>query len=282
MLYLLRFCVFIGVLCLPLQVSAEIQTTILDSNVDSDTENQVSPISNKSHTLFHRHSNEIRDKLSPNVIFRWPTSSHLTGDFFSLQSRSNIHVIPTASENGITVVLELCRPRLHDCISGNFSADPIDAPSSQALLQQHQSIGYPVTLSPSIEAYFREYQMHDAFYASIAWEQDEQLYTIQFPVAEKQNMLYMALSMVHGEPIQVGQAPAVAEHGEEPVIIIEGSLEEPKPETTEYENCSELEQTQEIENYPNIRVVRNTAFSNEEIAAAALEALQSNARAISF
>lgn len=269
MFYLMIFCYLATVLFFPLQALAENSTAIPTSSKNLNLETQDASVFTEPQNIFFRHLDEIQNQIPSNVIFRWPTSNRLTGNFFSSQSSSSLQVIPTASRNGLTVVLELCRPDLNDCISGNFSVDPIDTPSSQALLQQHQSIGYPVTLSPSIEAFFREYQMQDAFYASIAWEQDEQLYTIQFPIAEKQNVLYMALSMVNGQPVQLGQVPNITVRSQESTIIIEGSQHQQESESAEFRDCLSFEQPREVENYPNIRVVGNTAFSDEEIAEAA-------------
>ncbi|MEA5451842.1 hypothetical protein VB780_24915 [Leptolyngbya sp. CCNP1308] len=84
---------------------------------------------------------------------------------------------------------------------GHFSTNSLASEAAQLAMEEHRSVGYPITLAADVQAHFREYRDGEVAYASLMWEQDGQFYRVQFPVAERQNMLYMALEMVNSQPL---------------------------------------------------------------------------------
>jgi hemolysin activation/secretion protein len=118
----------------------------------------------------------------------------------------------TLRGEGLTATLKVCPQLLEevlatDCVVGYFSTLPADAQTTQETLAAHQAVGYGITLAPDVQVYYKEYAEGDTPYGSIMWEQDRQIYRVQFPAAERQNLLYMAHEMARGEAIHQTGSP---------------------------------------------------------------------------
>ena len=155
-------------------------------------------------SFFEPYRAEVSQHLNPDLAFRLPISLHLLGLSGQRPAHREIQVIPSLRGTGLMVNIRVCSEAEAieaDCIVGHFSAAVPQSAIAQQELSDHQAVGYPITLAPSVQAYLKEYRHDSTTYASVMWQQDGQFYRVQFPAAERQNLLYMALEMVNGEPI---------------------------------------------------------------------------------
>ncbi|MFQ4139983.1 ShlB/FhaC/HecB family hemolysin secretion/activation protein [Nodosilinea sp. PGN35] len=117
-------------------------------------------------------------------------------------AQAELQIIPTLRGSGLTINLKFCAQQLEsDCTVGHFSTNSLGSEAAQLAMEEHRSVGYPITLAPDVQAHFREYRDGAVAYASVMWQQDGQFYRVQFPTAERQNMLYMALEMANSSPL---------------------------------------------------------------------------------
>jgi hypothetical protein len=74
--------------------------------------------------------------------------------------------------------------------------------TAQAELARHQKTGLRITLKGDVFGYVVDNQTQSATpFTSVMWTQDNMIYTLSFPQTERQNMLYMALSMANSDSI---------------------------------------------------------------------------------
>lgn len=161
-------------------------------------------------SFFEPYRADIVEHLQEDSLFRLPSNLYLLNFPDGVSEQPTLQIIPSLRGGGLMVNLSFCPDTgdIANCIIGHFSTMPLTSSSAQDDLAAHQSIGYPITLAPGVQAHFREYRDGPIAYASVMWIQDEQFYRVQFPAAERQNMLYMALEMVNGNPITPGTTPA--------------------------------------------------------------------------
>ena len=212
--------------------SATFETELLLANSglqDGFTVLSANPSPSIRANFFVPYHTEVSENLPEDTLFRLPSNLHLlevVGN--SLPEDASFQIIPNLRGGGLMVNLSLCSTEApsENCTIGHFSTLPLASATAQSDLAAHQSIGYPITLAPSIQAHFREYRDGPIPYASLMWEQDNQFYRIQFPAAERQNMLYMALEMINGDPLYPSSArenralPDGHNTGSEPTIEI--------------------------------------------------------------
>lgn len=175
----------------------------------------------------------VRDHLPGDIVFRLPSNLHLleADKEYQLENVS-FQIVPFLRGGGLMVNLSLCSAisQVTDCTIGHFSTLPRVSQTAQNDLVAHQSIGYPITLAPDIQAYFREYRDGPINYASLMWVQDDQFYQVQFPVIERRNMLYMALEMVNSTPITASNSSrSLVDSNGLSMIQIEGEEQENQP-----------------------------------------------------
>lgn len=154
--------------------------------------------------FFESYRAEVSQHLNPDLVFRLPINLHLLGQLGQKPTHSEIQVIHSLWGRGLMVNLRVCpktRATEVDCIVGHFSTAMLQSTTVQQELNDHQMVGYPITLAPGIQAHLREYRYGQTTYVSVMWVQDHQFYQVQFPAEERQNMLYMTLEMVNSEPL---------------------------------------------------------------------------------
>jgi len=116
---------------------------------------------------------------------------------------------------GLTVGIFTCKDDLFSCLVGSFTVESEASEEAQRRFWQHQASAAPITLAPEV----RGYQRLEPFipnppsqFYSVMWQQDGRFYTVRFSAQERQNILWMALSMANQTPI-VSTATAALKPG---------------------------------------------------------------------
>jgi len=159
--------------------------------------------------VFTPHLDRIRQNLPPKFVLRLP-SKILLSDPADDEFIEGLKVRITTADSPprITVGLFSCDDDSQFCRIGTFSAESIRSPTAQQDYQQHVAAAAPIQLTTTIRGYLlagTQRQPPSAF-SSVMWQQDGMFYTISFANPERQNMLYMAVSMANDEPIAATNA----------------------------------------------------------------------------
>jgi hypothetical protein len=103
------------------------------------------------------------------------------------------------------VSLFTCEQGPLPCLLGSFTGENASLFSPQRELAKHITHGDRITLSqnPLIYGYLLEgdRKFPTPTFSSVMWQQDNMIYTVSFPIQERQNLLFMALWMAQNDPI---------------------------------------------------------------------------------
>lgn len=77
------------------------------------------------------------------------------------------------------------------------------AASAKQELQRHQALGDRITLATNVEGYLLEGPLQKPPYefSTVMWQQNDMIYTISLPAFERENILFMAISMAREKPL---------------------------------------------------------------------------------
>jgi hemolysin activation/secretion protein len=138
------------------------------------------------------HLEEIRANIPSGLLMRLPsTIPDISSDY-------QVQILGDQNSIGFTINLFSCQSLRDECLVGSFGVEFSSNSRGQEALQQHIDAATPITLAENIEAYL----LMGIDYSSVMWEQDNMIYKAKFLTAERQKLLYMALSMVNSEPIE--------------------------------------------------------------------------------
>jgi len=154
--------------------------------------------------VFRPHLDRIRQNLPSQFAMRLP-SRILLGDPADDEfiNRLIVKVFAFDSPPSLIVGLFSCEDGSPFCQIGTFSVGSASAPTVQRAWQQHIAAAAPIQLTPSIRGYVLDKRTVPipATASSVMWQQGDMIYTVSFAAPERQNMLYMAVSMANSEPI---------------------------------------------------------------------------------
>lgn len=159
----------------------------------------------KPATVFAPHLDRIRQTLPPNFAMRLPTQIRLgePADEEVIE-QFKIRVFASGVTPGLTVGLYTCEDVAQFCLVGTFSVAHSHSAIARREFSLHQAAATPITLTNNIHGYLLEgaKRQPPSLFSSVMWQQDQMLYNISFASPERQNMLYMAVSMANSQPIE--------------------------------------------------------------------------------
>lgn len=134
---------------------------------------------------------------------RLPAEMPLSGPTDIEESQLIVQVFPSETPKSFTVSLFTCERSPQPCLLGSFSVERKTAASAQQELRRHQARGDRITLAKNVEGYLIEgpHQLPPYEFSTVMWQQNDMIYTISFPAIERQNILFMAVSMALEKPL---------------------------------------------------------------------------------
>ena len=156
---------------------------------------------------------QIQNNLPLGFLMRLPSEIRLSGISGIEESKLFVGVFSADIPPMYTVSLSTCDRGPIPCLVGSFSAARNTSASAVREFQRHKARQESVTLSQGILGYLLEGpQQRPAYhFSSVMWEQDGMLYTVTFPAAQRQNILFMAHSMAHDFPLRrVASSPPIS------------------------------------------------------------------------
>lgn len=154
-------------------------------------------------SVFTSHLEEIQSNLPVGLAIRLPAELRM-GKLLDIdESRLILRVFPSETPLSFTVSLFTCSRGSYPCLLGSFSANSKTNVSAKLELQKYQEKGDRITLAPNVKGYLIEGPEQNPAYpfSAVMWEQNNIIYTINFPAIERQNILFMAVSMAQEQPL---------------------------------------------------------------------------------
>lgn len=154
-------------------------------------------------TVFIPHLEQIQSNLPAGLAMRLPAELRL-GNLLDIdEGQLIVRVFPSETPQQFTISLFTCDRSPHPCLLGSFAVNRHNSPSARRDLQRHQTLGDRITLAANVEGYLIEGPLQNPSYSfsTVMWQQNEMIYTISFPAIERQNILFMALSMARQQPL---------------------------------------------------------------------------------
>ena len=115
-----------------------------------------------------------------------------------------VRVFVSQNPSRFTLSLHSCPQGSNQpCLLGSFVTENANNQMAQSELKRHENQGARITLDSGIFGYVIDSDRprgSDDF-ATIMWAQDNMIHTLSFPQAERQNMMYMAVSMAKSDAI---------------------------------------------------------------------------------
>lgn len=154
--------------------------------------------------VFTPHLERIQQTLPPNFKMRLPDAILLNEPADEeLIETLRVRVFASAAAPGVVVGLYTCDDPTQFCLVGTFAVTAVQSRVGQQQFAEHRAAATPITLSPTVRGYLLEgfQRSPRSGFSSVMWQQDGMLYSIRFAYPERQNILYMAKSMVIGVPV---------------------------------------------------------------------------------
>lgn len=155
--------------------------------------------------VFSSHLDEIRSQIPQGLAMRLPSELLISGESDIDETKLVVRWFASGNPKRFNVSVFTCEKSPLPCLLGSFSVERADQTTGKLELQRHQQYGKPITLNSElkIKGYLLEgNQQRPAYsFSTVMWQQDNLLYTVSFPVEDRQNILFMAYAMAHEDPI---------------------------------------------------------------------------------
>jgi hypothetical protein len=154
-------------------------------------------------SVFQPHLEEIKKELPLGLMMRLPSRFYTSRSINIDESKLVVRLFPSDNPKRFTISVFTCEKSNLPCLVGSFSVEQNNSINGKLELQRHIKHGYPITLDPKIRGYFMpgNKQNPPSAFSTMIWEQDNMFYSLSFPLVDRQNLLYIAHSMVHSDPI---------------------------------------------------------------------------------
>jgi hypothetical protein len=133
---------------------------------------------------------------------RLPSDIPLRGPSDIEESQLIVQSFSSQTPQSFTVSLFTCDRSPLPCLLGSFSVERNTTESANRELARHQAKGDRIPLAKNIRGYLIEGPRQNPPYqfSTLMWQQNDMIYTISFPAAERQTIVFMATSMATEQP----------------------------------------------------------------------------------
>lgn len=149
--------------------------------------------------LFTPYMAQILEQAPPSTAVRLP-SALWVGDS---TKPSTVQVFSSRTLPLLTLGLSTCEGGVVPCLVGTLTIEPSSTTNGQREYQRHQAGFAPITLTTGVKGYFLDgsKQRPAVPFSSVMWQQNQTLYTLTFPLADRQNLLFTARDMANTQPL---------------------------------------------------------------------------------
>ncbi|NJN73192.1 MAG: hypothetical protein HC799_10510 [Limnothrix sp. RL_2_0] len=157
----------------------------------------------RAESIFDPYKTAIREQIPVGLSIRLPAKILLSPDKQNAIDNFAVRVFVSQNPTRMTLSLHSCKTGVTPCLVGSFVTENQASKDAQAELARHQNSGVRITLREGVRGYVIDnaQQQGAASFATMMWAQDNMIHTLSFPQEERQNMLYMGLSMANSDAI---------------------------------------------------------------------------------
>lgn len=154
-------------------------------------------------SIFDPYKETIRSQIPLGLSLRLPEKILVSPSKQDSLDNFTVRVFVSQKPTRLTLSLHSCQTGVNPCLLGSFITERHDNANAKRELIRHQNSGLRITLKEGVAGYVIDnvQQQTGNSFATVMWEQDNMIHTLSFPQEERQNMLYMALSMANSLPI---------------------------------------------------------------------------------
>ncbi|OKH18283.1 hypothetical protein NIES208_06030 [[Limnothrix rosea] IAM M-220] len=157
----------------------------------------------RADSIFDPYKQTIREQIPIGLSLRLPEQILLSAAEEQSIENFTVRVFVSQNPSRLTLSLHSCTESNQPCLLGSFVTENANNQAAQAELNRHQNQGARLTLKDGLFGYVVDSdrpQAADSF-ATMMWSQDNMIHTLSFPQSERQNMMYMAVSMARSDSI---------------------------------------------------------------------------------
>lgn len=140
-----------------------------------------------------------RQQLETNLHLRlpdeWPRALQSQIENHAIENHAPPQFSLESTADRLGLQFSTCSSADH-CWTASLLTESL-TPAAQAKLEHYENSGYPITLTPDISGFLQLIPSTSTLspLASVIWVQDEQLFTVELPEAQRQTALYLAHGM---------------------------------------------------------------------------------------
>ena len=156
----------------------------------------------QAESIFDPYKQSIREQLPVGLSLRLPEKILLNAAEQQNIENYTVRVFVSQNPSRLTVSLHSCSGG-GSCLLGSFVTENQRSSVAQSELERHQDEGVRITLKDGVFGYVIDNDAPRSAtpFATMMWAQDNMVHTLSFPQNERQNMLYMALSMANSDSL---------------------------------------------------------------------------------
>ena len=157
----------------------------------------------RAESVFEPYKQTIREQIPIGLSLRLPEQILLSEAEQKNIDSFTVRVFVSQNPSRLTLSLHSCKTGNEPCLLGSFVTENGSNQTAQTELDRHKNQGARITLRDGVFGYVVDSdrpQAADSF-ATMMWAQDNMIHTLSFPQTERQNMMYMAVSMAKSDSI---------------------------------------------------------------------------------
>ncbi|WP_160148553.1 hypothetical protein [[Leptolyngbya] sp. PCC 7376] len=157
----------------------------------------------QAESVFEPYKQTIREQIPVGLSLRLPDKILLSATEQQEIDNFTVRVFVSQNPSRLTLSLHSCQASNNPCLLGSFITENKNSSPAQSELARHKNQGIRITLKDGVLGYVidSDQPQSASAFATVMWSQDNMIHTLSFPQRERQNMLYMALSMANSDSI---------------------------------------------------------------------------------
>ena len=157
----------------------------------------------QAESVFAPYRETIREQIPVGLSLRLPEKILLSSVEQQGLDSYTVRVFVSQNPSRLTLSLHACEVSNQPCLLGSFVTENRNSRTAQEELARHKNQGQRITLKNELFGYVvdSDQPQSASSFATMMWEQDNMIHTLSFPQSERQNMMFMGVSMAQSDSI---------------------------------------------------------------------------------
>lgn len=157
----------------------------------------------RAESVFAPYQEAIQEQIPVGLSVRLPEKILLTATEQQNLDSYTVRVFVSQNPSRFTLSLYGCETGSQPCLLGSFITENANSQFAQDELARHTSQGERITLQNGVFGYVLNSDQPDSptAFATMMWQQENMIHALSFPQNERQNMMFMAVSMAKSDSL---------------------------------------------------------------------------------